>query len=102
MIARVASFEGVDLEKARATMTEIESIIRPMIEPLPGYRGTLDMVGPDGKQLSITFFDTDENAKAAEPVFDEEMPRALGGAFDSWEGRRVAVERYEVLVDQRG
>jgi hypothetical protein len=60
------------------------------------------MVSADGKQLSVTFFDTDENAASAERTFDEEMPQALGEVFESWEGRRVSVERYEILVDRRG
>ena len=102
MVARVARFEGVNVERTRGMIDEVEAIIGPMVEALPGYRGNLDMVAADGTQLSITLFDTDENADAAERVFDEEMPRALGETFDSWEGRRVAVERYEVLVDMRG
>jgi hypothetical protein len=102
MVARVARFEGVDVERTRGMIGEVEAIVRPMVEALPGYRGNLDMVARDGEQLSITLFDSDENADAAERVFDEEMPRALGAAFDSWEGRRVSVERYEVLVDMRG
>jgi hypothetical protein len=102
MVARVASFEGVDLEKTRGMMDEIEAVIRPLVEALPGYRGTLDLVSAGGKQLSVTFFDSEENAAAAERVFDEDLPQALGEIFDTWEGRRVAVERYEVLVDQRG
>jgi hypothetical protein len=102
MIARVASFEGVDLEKARGMLDEVEAVLGPLVEALPGYRGTLDLVSGNGKQLSVTFFDSEENAAAAEHVFDEDLPRALGEIFESWEGRRVSVDRYEVLVDQRG
>jgi hypothetical protein len=102
MFARVATFEGVDLEQARGTMDEVETVIRSLVEALPGYRGSLEMVSSSGKQLSIAFFDTEASAEAAERTFDEEIPRALGEVFESWEGRRVSVDRYEVLVDQRG
>jgi hypothetical protein len=51
--------------------------------------------------LSITYFDSEENAKAAEPTFDEDLPRRLGEIFQSWSGRRVAVGYYDVLADER-
>ena len=101
MVGRVASFEGVNLEAAERTMDEAEAIVRPMVESLTGYQGRLDLISGDGKFLSITFFDTEENAKAAEPTFDEEMPRRLGDLFQSWGGRRVSVGRYQVVTDER-
>jgi hypothetical protein len=101
MIARVASFEGVNVDAARKTMGEAEAVIRPLIDGLAGYSGHLELMAPNGKGLSITFFDSEENASAAETTFDEEMPKALGAYFTDWAGRRVAVDRYEVLVDER-
>jgi hypothetical protein len=101
MIARVARFEGVDRDEAVRLMPEVESILRPVVEGLPGYRGRLDLFSADGTQLSITLYDSPENADAGEPVLDEELPRLLGGHFGSWAGRRVSVERYDVLVDER-
>ena len=101
MIARVASFEGVNVEVAQATMDEAMSIIRALVEPLAGYRGQLELATADGKVLSITFFDSEEDAAAAEPTFDEAMPTALGGIFKEWAGRRVGVDRYVVGADER-
>ncbi len=101
MVARVASFEGVNAQKAERTMDEAVSIVRPMIESLAGYQGFLELVASSGKALSITFFDTEENAQAAEPTFDEEMPRQLGDIFRSWEGRRVSRDVYRVMADSR-
>jgi hypothetical protein len=101
MIARVASFEGVNVQMAEKTMDEAESIIRPMVEELAGYQGHLELVASDGKVLSITLFDSEENAQAAEPTFDQEMPRQLGDVFKDWEGRRVSVDRYKVLAESR-
>ena len=101
MVARVASFEGVDVQEAERTMDQAESIIRPLIENLPGYQGHLELVSSTGKVLSITLFDLEENALAAEQTFDEEMPRQLGDLFTGWKGRRVSVDRYNVLAESR-
>ena len=101
MIARVASFEGVNIEVAKATMDQAESIIRPLLERLPGYEGQLQLLNSGGKFLAIAFFDSEENARAAEPTFDEEMPRELGDLFKDWASRRVSVDRYEVVSESR-
>jgi hypothetical protein len=102
MIARVAIFEGVNVAEFERTLGEAESVIRPMVENLSGYQGSLELMAPSGKGLSITFFDTDEHAQAAEPTFDQEMPQKLGHIFETWEGRRVSVDRYNVAADSRG
>jgi len=99
MVARVASFEGVNVQAAESTMEQAESIIRPMVEGLAGYQGHLELISPSGKVLSITLFASEENAQAAEQTFDEEMPRQLGDLFKGWEGRRVSVDRYNVLAE---
>jgi hypothetical protein len=101
MVARVASFEDVNVQAAERTMDEAESIIRPLVEGLTGYKGHLELLASDGKVLSITLFDSEENAQAAEPTFDEEMPRRLGDMFKDWEGRRISVDRYKVLSESR-
>jgi hypothetical protein len=101
MVARVATFEGVNMQDAQSTMDEADAVIRSLVEGLAGYAGRLDLASADGKMISIAFFDSAENAAAAEPTFDEEMPRRLGEIFTSWEGRRVSVDRYEVVTDER-
>jgi hypothetical protein len=101
VVARVARFEGVDVAVAESTADEAEAIIRPLIEGLAGYAGHLELMSADGQMISITLFDTEENAEAAEPTFDVEMPRRLGQHFAGWEGRRVSVGRFEVLADER-
>ena len=101
-VVRVATFEGVNAQQAESTMDEAEAIIRPMLENLPGYQGHLELISDDGRMISITFFDNEENSQAAERTFDEEMPRQLGELFTGeWEGRRVSVDRYRVLADSR-
>lgn len=96
MIARVASFEGVNVQEAQRTMDEAEAIIKSLVEPLPGYEGHLELATHDGKFLSITLFDSEEHASAAEPTFDEEMPRKLGDLYQAWGGTRTSVDRYQV------
>ena len=97
MVARVASFEGVNVGVAETTMGQALSVISPLMEGLAGYQGHLELLASDGRVLSIALFDSEENAQAAEPTFDEEMPRQLGDLYKDWEGRRVAVDHYEVL-----
>jgi hypothetical protein len=101
MVARVAVFEEMDMEAAQASMDEAEAVIRPLVQGLSGYAGRFDLASPDGGFIAITLFDTMENAEAAEPTFDEEMPRRLGNLFQSWGGRRVSVGRYQVVTDER-
>lgn len=101
MIARVASFEGVNVQVAERTMDEAESIIQPLVGGLRGYRGDLFLASQGGDVISVSFFDSAEDAQAAEPTFDEAMPRALGDLFSGWEGRRVSVGVYEVVSDSR-
>jgi uncharacterized protein YmfQ (DUF2313 family) len=102
MVARVASFEGVNVQEAERTMDQAEAVIRPLVENLAGYEGHLELVSSSGKVLSITLFDSDASAQAAEQTFDEEMPRQLGDLFKDWEGRRVSVDHYNVLAESRG
>jgi hypothetical protein len=101
MIARVASFEGVDVEEAQRTMAEAEAVIRPLVERLDGYRGQLTLVAGDGRVHTITFFESEEDAAAAEPTFDEELPKALGHIFAGWAGHRVSVGHFFVAADER-
>jgi hypothetical protein len=72
-----------------------------MVEALAGYQGRIDLASADGKYLSVTFFDSAENARAAEPTFDEEMPRRLGEIFTEWSGRRLSVDVYDVVEHRR-
>ena len=101
MVARVATFEGINVEEAQKTMEEAEGIIRPLVEGLAGFQGRTDLATMDGKYVSITFFDSMENAKAAEQTFEEEMPQKLGHIMETWGGNRTSVERYEVVADLR-
>lgn len=102
MFARIATFESTDPAADEKLMDQAGTIVEPIIRGLPGIQGFMELTDrSSGKSLSISFFDTEENALAAEPVFDEEMPRALGDLMQQFSGRRTGVDRYDVLVDER-
>jgi hypothetical protein len=89
MWARVASFEGTDVERLRE-----QSGGRPPDELIPaGLRGVLSLADAEGKrQLFITLFDSRDQIEAAEPIFErmgDQIPEDV-------RGRRVSVDYYEV------
>jgi hypothetical protein len=102
VFARIATFESTDPAADEKLMPQAMEIVEPIIREMPGIQGYMELADrSSGKSLSITLFDTEENAVAAEPIFDEEMPRALGSLMQQFSGRRLSVERYDVLVDER-
>jgi hypothetical protein len=102
VVARVATFESTDPAADEQLMGQAMEIVEPIIRGLNGIQGFMELADrKSGKSLSISFFDTEENAVAAEPVFDEEMPSALGDLMQQFSGRRTGVDRYDVLVDER-
>ena len=102
MFARIATFESTDPAADEKLMGQAMEIVEPIIRGIPGIQGYTELADRNsGKSLSISYFDTEENAIAAEPTFDEELPRALGDLMQQFSGRRTSVERYAVLVDER-
>ena len=102
MYARIATFESTDPTADEKLMGQAMEIVEPILRGMTGLQGHMELVDrSSGKSLSISLFDTEENAIAAEPIFDEEMPKALGDLMQRFSGRRVSVERYDVLVDER-
>jgi hypothetical protein len=57
MVARVASFEGVNVGVAERTIDRALSIISPPMEGVVGYQGHLELIASDGNVLSIALFD---------------------------------------------
>jgi hypothetical protein len=102
MFARIATFESTDPASDEKLMEQATEIVEPIIRGMTGIQGYMELADrSSGKSLSISFFDTVENALSAEPVFDEEMPKALGDLMQQFSGRRISLDRYEVLVDER-
>jgi hypothetical protein len=89
MWARVATFEGTDVERMRA-----EAGRQP--DQLPeGLRAAFGLAdAATGRQLFITLFDSREAIEAAEPMFErmgDEIPEDV-------RGRRVSKDYYEVVL----
>jgi hypothetical protein len=102
MFARIATFESTDPAADEQLMNEATTIVEPIIRRMTGIQGYMELTDRNsGKALSISLFDSEANALAAERIFDEEMPKALGDLMQRFSGKRVSVERYEVLVDER-
>jgi len=101
MVARVARFEGIDIAKAQETMEQAEAVIRPLVEGLAGFAGRMDLATMDGQFISVTLFDSADDAAAAEQTFDEELPKQLGALYESWGGRRASVGVFQVVSDVR-
>jgi hypothetical protein len=96
MYARVAAFANPDLSRVDELVARVEE--RAGGEPeLPGLRRFMMLLDREGgTSLGITFFDTAEAIREAEPVFDrmgDEIP-------EEERGRRTSVEVYEVLIDE--
>jgi hypothetical protein len=94
MHARVASFEG-----DTSRIDDVIGIIRERMsagEEIPGAKRFLMLIDRGkGASLGITFFESEEAIRAAEPIFEkmgDEIPEEL-------RGRRVSVETYEVAID---
>ena len=102
MYARIATFESTDPAADEKIFEQAGEIVEPIIREMNGIQGHMELLDrSSGKSLSISLFDTEENAIAAEPIFDEEMPKALGELMQQFSGRRTGVDRYDVLVDER-
>src|SRR6266511_893226 len=89
MWARVASFEGTNVERMRAESN------RPPDQLPEGIRGAFGLADAEtGRQLFITLFDSREAIEAAEPMFE-----AMGDQIpEDVRGRRVSKDYYEVML----
>ena len=96
MHARVASFEGGDLERLRE-MNEERRASGTTGFP-EGVTRALVLVDREGnRRLFVTFFESREAIDAAEQHFEamgEEIPEDV-------RGRRTSVDVYEVVLDEQ-
>ena len=92
MYARVATFEGGDVE--RLTQRNREARESGEMRPPAGMKRGMVLQGSN--RLFIAFFDTREELEAASARFEEigdEIPEEI-------RGRRTSVEAYEVVFDE--
>ena len=92
MFARVATFEGGNVEELRRLNDE------RMAQGTAGLPDGLKraMVLQGDRRLFVTFFDSREAMEAAETRFEsmgDEIPEEI-------RGRRVGVDTYEVVMDE--
>jgi hypothetical protein len=89
MWARIATFEGTDVERMRAESS------RPPDQLPEGLRGAFGLAdAAAGRHLFVTLFETREAMEAAEPMFEQmgdQIPEEV-------RGRRVGKHYYEVVL----
>jgi hypothetical protein len=91
VFARVATFEGGDLEQMRTLNNDI-LVNNPGRLPA-GVKRVMVLEGD--QRLVITFFETREELEASEQKFEQ-----LGDEIDeAVRGKRVALATYELLFD---
>ena len=102
MFARMATFDGVDLETAGPAMESVREKAEQILMELPGWRGAMQMIDRRNNRVVVMqLFDSEENMDAAEPTF-EEMPERLGPEImQQLAGRRRSVDKFEVLAERR-
>jgi hypothetical protein len=91
MFARIATFEGGDVERLRQ-LNEERMTSGEMTGP-PGMKRAMVLQGD--KRLFISYFDSREDVEAAEAHFErmgDEIPEEV-------RGRRVGVDVYEVVFE---
>jgi heme-degrading monooxygenase HmoA len=97
MHARVAAFENVDT----SVVDDLLARVRQNIEAnrVPDAQGGLMLLDRDErKSLGITFFESEEKIRAAEPEFErmgDEIP-------EEQRGRRTSVDTYELVIAEGG
>lgn len=95
MYARVASFEGGDLERLRELREEREA--SGTMNLPEGITRTLLLANSEGnRRLFVTFFESREALDAAQARFEsmgDEIPEGI-------RGRRTSVDVYEVVFDE--
>jgi hypothetical protein len=102
MFARIATFESTDPAADEQLMEKATEIVEPIIRGIKGVQGYMELVDRNsGRSLSISLFDSEADALAAEEIFDTELPKALGDLMQQFSGKRISVERFDVLVDER-
>jgi hypothetical protein len=96
MYARIAAFENRDMSKVDELIATVEERARSGTD-LPDAKRVLILLDREtGTSLGITFFDTEDAIRRAEPAFErmgDEIPEEM-------RGRRISIETYEVAIDE--
>ena len=95
MYARVASFEQSDMSRVDELLATVSARAAAGQDMPDALRVLMLTDRTSGRMLGITFFETEEAIREAEPAFErmgEEIPEDL-------RGRRLSVEVYEAAID---
>ena len=94
MIARIATFEGGDVDEMRRLNNEL--LVERGASALPsGVQRVMVLMKDDTGWVVISFFDSEAAADAAEERFEQ-----LGDEIpESVRGKRVSLESFEVAFD---
>jgi hypothetical protein len=96
MYARIAAFENRDMSKVDELIATVEERARSGTD-IPDAKRVLILLDREaGTSLGITFFDTEDAIRRAEPAFErmgDEIPEEM-------RGRRISIETYEVAIDE--
>ena len=93
MIARIATFEGGNVEEMRRFNNEM--LVERSTSLPSGLLRVMVLMSDDTRWSVISFFDDEESAREAEARFEEmgdEIP-------ESARGKRVGLETYDVAFD---
>ena len=94
MIARIATFEGGDVEEMRRLNNEM-LVERGATALPPGVLRVMVLTKDEAKWSVISFFDSEETASAAEERFEQmgdEIPESV-------RGKRISLETFEIAFD---
>ena len=95
MFARVATFEGVDVERADQITAGVRDRLRAIVQDLEGWQGVLQLADRQtGTLMTVQLFDSEDNMRAAEQTF-EDMPTQVPEVAQI-AGRRSSVKYFEV------
>jgi heme-degrading monooxygenase HmoA len=98
MYARVASFEGWDVEQADMAANVIRERFMPEIKALAGYAGYLALSDREaGRGVGIVLFDSEESLREGDRALDAMSPPTDFGTV-----RRTSRELYEVVTHEGG
>jgi hypothetical protein len=93
VVARIATFEGGNVEEMRRLNNEM-LVERASTLP-PGVQRVMVLMRDESRWSVISFFESEDAAAAAEERFEQmgdEIPESV-------RGRRVSLERCEVVFD---
>lgn len=96
MYVRLVSFSGGSADTLDTWKQTIKDTVIPTLRGLEGYAGYMGLVGKDGQQFKgLVFFDSEENAEAAERAVQERRREVSGGVGLTVE----SADLYEVIAN---